>query len=395
MRSFYDYNVLSVLYEDDDLKIVRVCQSNSDEKVILKIVRKKGGSIKDLISVKQEFELLRDSNKYGCRHIINAKRVLNFEQESCLVLKDIDGVPLLQRCNHIKETCKDYIGKLLDVAIDLVQAVEHIHWMGILHNDLRADRILADTESRNVVIIDFSCALPIDAYGIEPEKINKLKGLYSYISPERTGRTRYKVDQRSDLYSLGIILYEIFSGNLPFMTKDISDLAHCHMAVNPPALADVILDFPVMISSIIQKLMMKELTDRYQSAKVLKSDLLYCREQWNLNKNIPVFELGRNDYFGTICFPQKLYGRDKELFYMKEWLEESKTEKAPMLLVSGYSGIGKTALVEKSCEYYIDEEAFFVKGKFEQSKETDTLFCLKSTFCSTYKKNNEGRSSSL
>ena len=104
--------------------------------------------------------MLRDSNKYGCRHIINAKRVLNFEQESCLVVKDVDGVPLLQVCNYIKEKGEDYIGKLLDVAIDLVQAVEHIHWIGILHNDLRADRILVDTESLNVVIIDFSCALP-------------------------------------------------------------------------------------------------------------------------------------------------------------------------------------------------------------------------------------------
>ena len=160
------------------------------------------------------------------------------------------------------------------------------------------------------------------------------------------------------------------------MTKDISDLVHCHMAVNPTALVDVILDFPVMLSSIIQKLMMKELNDRYQSAKALKSDLLYCRQEWNLNKDISDFKFGRNDYFGTICFPQKLYGRDKELSYMKEWLGESKAEKAPMLLVSGYSGIGKTTLVEKSCEYYIDEEAFFVKGKFEQSKKQIPYFAL-------------------
>ena len=358
MIEFYNYNVLAVLYEDDNFKIVRVCQSNGDEKEILKIVRKKGGSKKDLLSVKQEFELLRDLNKHGCRHIINAKRVVNFEQESCLVLADVDGLPLSQLLPHIKENCEDYIGKLLDIAIDLAESIEHVHWIGILHNDLRADRVLVDTESLNVVIIDFSCALPIDVYGIEPDKISKLEGLYPYISPERTGRTRYKVDQRSDLYSLGIILYEIFSSQQPFMTKDISDLVHCHMAVNPPALVDLILDFPVMISSIIQKLMMKEPTDRYQSAKILKSDLLYCREQWNLNKDIPAFKLGRNDYFGTIYFPQKLYGRDKEFSYMQEWLEKSKTEKATMLLVSGYSGIGKTTLVEESCKYYINEEGF-------------------------------------
>lgn len=102
--------------------------------------------------------------------------------------------------------------------------------------------------------------------------------MYAYISPERTERTRHKVDQRSDLYPLGIILYEIFSGQQPFMTKDISELVHCHMEVNPPPLVDLILGFPVMISSIIQKLMMKELTDRYQSVKILESDLLYCRQ---------------------------------------------------------------------------------------------------------------------
>lgn len=385
MTEFYNYNVLAVLYEDDDFKIVRVCQSNGDEKEILKIVRKKGGSIKDLLSVKQEFELLRDLNKHGCRHIINAKRVLNFEQESCLVLANVDGLPLSQLYPHIKETYEDYIGKLLDVAIDLVEAIGHLHWLGILHNDLRADRILVDTESLNIVISDFSCALPIDVYGIDPDKISKIEGIYPYISPERTGRTRHKVDQRSDLYSLGIILYEIFSGQQPFKTKDISDLVHCHMAINPPALADLILDFPVMISSIIQKLMMKELTDRYQSANILRSDLLYCRQQWKLNKNIPVFELGRNDYLGSICFPQKLYGRDKELSYIKEWFGKSKTEKASILLVSGYSGIGKTTLVEKSCNY-INEEVFFVKGKFEHSKKQIPYFALSQLFAALINK---------
>ena len=376
MIDFYNYNVLSILYEDDNLKIVRGCQSNSDEKEILKIARKKGSSIKYLSAVKQEFELLEELNKHGCRHIINAKKVLNFEQESCLVLEDVAGIPLIQLCHQIKETGEDYIGKLLDVTIDLVEAIEHVHWVGILHNELRSDRILVDAESLNVVIIDFYCALPIEDYGIEPDKISKPEGLYPYISPERTGRTRHKVDQRSDLYSLGIILYEIFSGQQPFMTKDISDLVHCHMAVNPPPLVDLILGFPVMISSIIQKLMMKELTDRYQSANILKSDLLYCRQQWNLNKDVPVFELGRNDYFGTICFPQKLYGRDKELSYMKEWFGKFKPEKASTLLISGYSGVGKTTLVEKSCKYYINEEAFFVKGKFEQSKKQIPYFAL-------------------
>lgn len=232
MIEFYNYNVLDVIYEDDNFKIVRVCQSNSDEKEILKVVRKKGSSIKEILSIKQEFELIRGLNKHGCRHIVNVKRIIDFEQESCLVLEDVEGLPLLKLCSQIKKMWEDYIGKLLDIAIDLAEAIEHLHWMGVFHNDLRADRIVADAESLNVVINDFSCALPIDVYGIEPDKINKLEGLYPYISPERTGRTRYKVDQRSDLYSLGVILYEIFSGELPFTTKDVSELVHCHIAVN-------------------------------------------------------------------------------------------------------------------------------------------------------------------
>ncbi|PRR81861.1 ATP-binding protein [Clostridium vincentii] len=376
MSDFYNYTVLSVLYEEDNFKIVRVCQSNGGEKEILKIARKKGSSIKYLSTVKQEFELLEELNKHCCRHIVNAKKVLNFEKESCLVLEDVAGMPLIEVCHKIKETGDDYIEKLLDVAIDLVEAIEHVHWVGILHNELRSDRILLDAESLNVVIIDFYFALPIDNYGIEADEISKPEGLYPYISPERTGRTRYKIDQRSDLYSLGIILYEIFSGHQPFMTKDILDLVHCHIAVNPPRLVDLILDFPVMISSIIEKLMMKELTDRYQSANILKADLIYCRQMWHSNKDIPVFELGRNDYFGTIYFPKKLYGRDKELSYMKEWLGKCKHEKASMLLVSGYSGVGKTTLVEKSCKYYINEESFFVKGKFEESKKQIPYFAL-------------------
>lgn len=234
------------------------------------------------------------------------KKVLDFEQESYLVLEDVAGIPLKQFCNQIKESCDDKIEKLLDVAIDLVEAIEHIHWIGMIHNDLRSDRILVNIESLNVVIMDFSCAAPIEEYGIEPDKISKSDGLYPYISPERTSRTRYKVDQRSDLYSLGIILYEIFSGELPFCTKEISDLVHCHIAVNPKSLAELIPGFPVMVSFIVQKLMMKELTDRYQSSNILKSDLLYCLKLWKLRKDIPIFELGRNDYFGNINFPKKI-----------------------------------------------------------------------------------------
>ncbi|GAA0181062.1 AAA family ATPase [Clostridium sediminicola] len=386
MIDLINYNVLSTFYDGDDMKIVRVCNLNNDEKEIVKIVRKKGSPINGISSVEKEYELLKELNNFRCRHIINAKEAFDFEKNSYLVLQNFDGLPLLQLSNEIRETSDDYIGNLLEIAIDLAEAVEHIHLSGTIHNDLRTDRILVNPNSSNIVIIDFSCASPSNICGIDPDKLTTLIGLFPYISPERTKRTRYKIDQRSDLYSLGIVLYEIFSGELPFVTEDVSELVHCHMAVNPIALSDLIEKFPIMISSIIQKLINKELTDRYQSAKSLKSDLIYCKEQWNLNKNIPLIKLGENDYFGTIRLPQKLYGRDKELLYMKEWFEKSTIESTQMLLVSGYSGIGKTSLVQESCQYYIHEESFFIKGKFEQSKNRIPYFALSQLFTALIRK---------
>ena len=197
-----------------------------------------------------------------------------------------------------------------------------------------------------------------------------LVGTLAYISPEQTGRMNRSVDYRTDLYSLGVILYELFTGQLPFESSDVLELIHDHIARQPRPPHEIEPVIPGPVSDIVLRLLAKNAEDRYQTAHGLLADLKSCFDQWQRKGRIEPFELGGDDFTGRLQIPQKLYGRQAEIEHLQTILDRAVTEQAQLLLVAGYSGVGKTSLVHEIQKDVIAKQGIYIEGKFDQLQRT-------------------------
>jgi predicted ATPase/signal transduction histidine kinase len=195
--------------------------------------------------------------------------------------------------------------------------------------------------------------------------------ILTYSSPEQTGRTNRQVDFRTDYYSLGVILYEMACGTPPFTSTDPMELLHGHLArmPSPPDQLNPLL--PAIVSSIILKLLAKRPEDRYQSDIGLLHDLKHCRDELQDGKSqIDDFPLGLNDISDHLQIPQKLYGREKEIGLLFEVLDRTARGMPELVLVTGYSGIGKSSLVQEIRAPIIGRRGYLLTGKFDQLKKS-------------------------
>jgi serine/threonine protein kinase len=193
-----------------------------------------------------------------------------------------------------------------------------------------------------------------------------LWGKFEYISPEQTGRTNLKVDYRSDFYSLGVTLYELLSGRLPFNSSNPMTLLHSHLARTPEPLETIKRDVPQMISAIVNKLLAKSPDKRYQSTFGLQSDLDNCATQWSNTNTIDYFTLAASDVSMHFNLSTELYGRDNELSEILATYQRACSLKTEITMVSGYSGVGKSALVNELQKSIIANDGLFVMGKCDQ-----------------------------
>ena len=195
---------------------------------------------------------------------------------------------------------------------------------------------------------------------------NQLEGTLAYIAPEQTGRMNRGLDYRSDFYSLGITFYELLTNKLPFETTDPMELVHCHIAQEPLPVHELIPDMSLTVSNIISKLLAKTPEERYQSAWGIKADLETCLHQLNTLGQISQFPLASQDIAEKFHIPQKLYGREEEVNQLLRAFEKVSQGTTGMILVSGYSGIGKSALVNEIHKPITSQRGQFIKGKFDQ-----------------------------
>lgn len=176
------------------------------------------------------------------------------------------------------------------------------------------------------------------------------------------------VDYRTDFYSLGATFYQMLTGKLPFTTSDALELVHCHIAKNPVPPHQVCAEIPIAVSDIVMKLMAKTAEDRYQSALGLKQDLEICWRQLELNGEIAHLTPGKLDQSGQFLIPQKLYGRVNEVRSLLEAFNRVSAGSSELMLVSGYSGIGKTSVVNEVHKAIVQQRGYFIAGKFDELK---------------------------
>ena len=275
--------------------------------VVIKKPSKRHPSRRSLRSLEKEYEMASAlSEVKGVRKALGQQSI---EGQPALILEYIDGETLRE---HIRQKTFNLRQKL-KIAVDLTRILKDIHQQDIIHLDLNSKNILIGNTDQAVHIIDLGAAARITGNAHQKVRPDQMLGTLPYISPEQTGRINRAVDERSDLYSLGVVFYELMTGQLPFDSKNAMELIHHHIARVPVSPTEVSSEIPEVISSIVLKLLTKNAADRYKSAAGIQADLEKCLQRLKPDNTIEIFPVGAADYSSRFKFPQTLYGRESEL----------------------------------------------------------------------------------
>jgi len=281
-----------------------------------------------------------------------------------LALEDPGGEPLERQLGAPME-----MGRFLRLAIGISAALGKAHQNGLVHKDIKPANIVVNCEDGQPRLTGFGIASSLPRERQAPEPPEFIAGTLAYMAPEQTGRMNRSIDSRSDLYALGVTLYEMLTGSLPFTASDPMEWVHCHIARRPIAPAERLKEIPGAVSAIVMKLLAKTAEDRYQTAAGLERDFRCCLAQWEAHGRAPDFPLGEHDTPSRLLIPEKLYGREREVETLLTSFDRIVKSGTPeLVLISGYSGIGKSSVVNELHKALVPPHGLFASGKFDQYK---------------------------
>ncbi|NES69288.1 MAG: AAA family ATPase, partial [Okeania sp. SIO2D1] len=352
------YKNLVLIHDSVNSQVYRARRTKNNQPVVLKVLAQEYPTTEQIRRYKQEYHL---TCKLDSPAIIKAYSLEKWQNSYLMALEDFGGISLQQWLEgHQKLSLEEF----LFLAIAITESLAEIHQLHIIHKDINLANIVFNAETKELKIIDFGISTQLSRENPTLKNPNVLEGTIAYISPEQTGRMNRSLDYRTDFYSLGVTFYEMLAGKLPFESSDFLELVHCHLAQNPPPLIG---EIPQVIADIVIKLMAKNAEDRYQSAYGLKADLEECRRQLQETGNITAFALGKKDISDRFSLPQKLYGREAEIATLLSAFERvAETGKVELMMVAGYSGIGKSSLVQELYKPITARRGYFISGKFDQ-----------------------------
>jgi PAS domain S-box-containing protein len=295
---------------------------------------------------------------------LRALALTTIEGRPALVLEDPGGELLLQRVGTPMD-----VADVLRVGVGMAAAVRQMHDDGLVHKDIKPSNVMTDWGTDRVWLRGFGIASRLPRERRPPEPPEVIAGTLAYMAPEQTGWMNRSIDARSDLYALGVALYECSTGTLPFTASDPMALVHGHIAKRPVPPAARRQDLPEAISAIVMKLLAKAAEDRYQTAAGVEHDLRHCLAQWEANGRIDAFPLAEHDTPDRLVIPENLYGRACDIATLLGAFERVVTSGTPeLVLVSGYSGIGKSSVVNELHKVLVPPRGLFASGKFDQHK---------------------------
>ncbi|PTY05702.1 hypothetical protein DB347_15160 [Opitutaceae bacterium EW11] len=333
-------------------------ESAFDRPVVVKALRPGDGSPLHAKRLANEYALSAGIDSPRIRRALAEIRV---GEHPALVLEYREEATLREEFVQTRRSLEEN----LEVAVAISGALDELHRLGLVHRNLTGDHILV-TAARpfSATLIDLGSACRAGEEAVaetsDPEEV-----FAACISPERTGRTNRPVDQRSDLYSLGAVLYEVFTGRPVFSASDPSELIHCHLAQSPVPPREVDSGIPESVSTILLRLLAKDADERYQSAFGLRADLAICLDQLQQTGRVEAFPLGTADHRGVLQLSDRLVGREQELLGLKQAVRDAAAGHGRVVFVSGPTGVGKSALVDSLRRFVAGLGGIFVEGSYD------------------------------
>ncbi|MEM7031047.1 MAG: serine/threonine-protein kinase PknK, partial [Chloroflexota bacterium] len=353
------YQILDLIHEGRNSVVYRGKRLADLAPIVVKVMNIEYPSREDLARFRHEFEILRRLTVDGA---VSGYSLEQVENRLAIVMEDFGGEPL----HSMIQAGPLPVDRILSLGIQIAAALGQIHQNQVIHKDINTSNVLINDAANQLKIIDFGISTVLNRESTQVSTPTKLEGTLAYISPEQTGRMNRDVDYRTDYYSLGVTLYELACGQRPFVAQDALELIHAHIARQPQPLHSINPQIPQTLSDIILKLLNKTAEDRYQSAAGLQHDLQTCLDQWQKTGQIEAFALGQRDRSDRFQIPQKLYGRDVETQALLETYARVGQGSSEMMLVAGYSGIGKSALVHELYKPITRQKGYYCAGKFDQ-----------------------------
>jgi PAS domain S-box-containing protein len=355
--------VLAHLREGPDFTLYRGREHGNTSPVLAVALSAEQPSPQGLRRLEHEYSLAAELDPAWAARPLTLTR---HKGRTILILTDPGGEPLDQVLERDPGQPLD-LTRFLRIAIGLAATLGQVHRHGLIHKDIKPGNVLVD-EAGSVWLTGFGIAsrLPHECQAPAPPEI--IAGTLPYMSPEQTGRMNRSIDTRSDLYSLGVTLYQMLTGALPFAAADPLEWVHCHIARRPTPPGDRAA-VPELLSSLTMKLLAKNAEERYQTASGLETDLQRCLVEWQLHGRIDPFPLGARDSSDRLLIPEKLYGREREVEALLAAFDRVVALGTPeLMLVSGYSGVGKSSVVNELHKVLVLPRGLFAAGKFDQYK---------------------------
>ncbi|WP_016950021.1 ATP-binding sensor histidine kinase [Anabaena sp. PCC 7108] len=353
------YRITEVIYVSPRTTVYRGEQEKTQTPVIIKTLNAQYPQLCELISLKNQFAI---AQKIEHPNIIKCYKLEPYANSYALIIEDIGGISLHEYANSQPLSLELFF----TIAIPITKALDFIYEQNIIHKDIKPKNIIINPENKQIKLIDFSISCLLPKENAEIKSPNVLEGTFAYMSPEQTGRMNRAIDYRTDFYSLGVTFYQLLTANLPFDSNNPLELLHCHLAKQPKNPREINPHIPQIIADIITKLMAKMPENRYQTAKGIRHDLEICQQMLLNSGEISNFQLGTSDISQRFLIPEKIYGRENEITTLLNAFERISNGTKELMLVGGFSGIGKTSVINEVHKPIILNKAYFISGKYDQ-----------------------------
>jgi predicted ATPase/signal transduction histidine kinase/tRNA A-37 threonylcarbamoyl transferase component Bud32 len=367
------YSISRLLYQGSRTIVYQGSRNLDSLPVVIKTLPPEQSTPENVGRLKHEYEIIKNLHLAG---VIKAYGLEIYGGVYALILEDFGGVSLRSRISAGRMESAEF----LKVAIGIAKALGELHTHRIIHKDIKPSNVIVNTTTGQTKIADFGISTRLQQEYYRTVISDSFEGSVSYMSPEQTGRMNRAVDYRTDFYSAGVSFYELLTGRLPFEAQDQLEWVHCHIARPPLHPHLVYPGIPEALSAIVMKLMAKTAEDRYQSAHGLVADLERCLEQLSSSGKIAYFAPGGQDVSNRFRIAQKLYGRDNEITTLLNAFDRVCAGSSELVLVTGYSGIGKSSIVGEIHRPVVKNHGYFISGKFDQFQRGIPYVCLIQAF---------------